>query len=912
MRSFKTAEELWSFAAWIVNNVQKGDVWFCTSLQAQTMTKIDKNTGQPILNKDGTPKAFGLRNVQNTLGSKAVFLDVDVKEGAYTTVQDALRAILTFCKQWKLPDPTALVASGNGVHAYWISDRMLPLDEWRWYAERLRAAAVQAGLKFDGGVTVDPVRILRLPETFNHKSDPPKPVKLLHLADADVTFDAVLRPALDNVSPIAVTGNNNVQPIAPAAPLFDPKLFPRSALAEQFVGKTFETGGEGIKKEAPPLDWKAILGKDGCRWLHEALVSGGSKHDQPQWHLMNLCATFAGDKGRQMAHGLGNKHKGYNPADTDAMYDRKVADQKRMNLGWPACSSIEGAGSKECAGCPFRGNIRSPFELGLGRAMTFAPAPNAAARTEPPSFVDPYADFVGPPFPLDVLPPTLRQFVEAEHRAMGADPSALAMAALTTVAGAIHAETCVRVGDAWWERPIVWTALIGDPSTLKSPILDKATKPLIEIDKQRHQNWQQQYGQWKLLPGKANKKPPPPPKPAVCVVMDGTPEKIVEFLSRGPSGSLMVHDELAGWLDGFDRYSAGASSRAFYLQCWKGGYFRKDRVGKGRQDLDAEIVVDNLALCILGGIQPDRLAKINNLTDDGLLQRILPVLMGPAKPADLSYPVVKIEKKYDQIIKSINSVPQQKLSFDEEAQVVLQGMLDYLYKLEQVNGFSSALISAIGKLKGYYARLCLVLHIARQHDPDASIRPPQLPPCFTPEARERLRKFLGEDKWDRMRAETTKAIASLPSPGSAISCETAEAAERLVREFLLPHTFGLYDFVINGGKDRETLRAVANFVLATKKDRLTPSDFVEGVRALRGAAPRDIVEWAGRFCALGWLYVRPEDEKYPTPKAWTVAPGLRDHFAARLRQAQAARAEAHEILRRGSSRPRATVPDKSA
>ena len=83
--------------------------------------------------------------------------------------------------------------------------------------------------------------------------------------------------------------------------------------------------------------------------------------------------------------------------------------------------------------------------------------------------MDPYGDFVGPEFPLEVLPPTLASFVDAEHRAMGADPSAIAMAALTAVAGAMHAETCIRAGEGWWERPILWTALVGQPSTMKSP-----------------------------------------------------------------------------------------------------------------------------------------------------------------------------------------------------------------------------------------------------------------------------------------------------------------------------------------------------------------------------------------------------------------------------------------------------------
>src|SRR5215831_8462655 len=94
---------------------------------------------------------------------------------------------------------------------------------------------------------------------------------------------------------------------------------------------------------------------------------------------------------------------------------------------------------------------------------------------------------------------------------------------------------------------------------------------------------------------KSNVKTPPPPKPPRCIINDATPEKVAEILSREPSGSLMVHDELAGWLDSFERYT-GNSSRAFYLSCWNGGPFTKDRVGRGARDAGAEIHVDNLAL----------------------------------------------------------------------------------------------------------------------------------------------------------------------------------------------------------------------------------------------------------------------------------------------------------------------------
>jgi hypothetical protein len=111
----------------------------------------------------------------------------------------------------------------------------------------------------------------------------------------------------------------------------------------------------------------------------------------------------------------------------------------------------------------------------------------------------------------------------------------------------------------------------------------------------------------------------------------------------------MVQDEVAGWIEGFERYSSG-SSRPFYLQAWNGSTFTKDRVGKGKDDLSAEICVDNLALSILGGIQPDKLTKIGDLTDDGLLQRFLAVLMKSAGLPDTDTPVAVGSRGYEYFI----------------------------------------------------------------------------------------------------------------------------------------------------------------------------------------------------------------------------------------------------------------------
>lgn len=73
-----------------------------------------------------------------------------------------------------LPVPTALVASGGGIHAYWrLRDPFTDLAVWR-----LRQKASIAALESDRAVH-DAPRMMRLPGTLNHKYNPPRRCELL-------------------------------------------------------------------------------------------------------------------------------------------------------------------------------------------------------------------------------------------------------------------------------------------------------------------------------------------------------------------------------------------------------------------------------------------------------------------------------------------------------------------------------------------------------------------------------------------------------------------------------------------------------------------------------------------------------------------------------------------------------------
>ncbi len=113
----------------------------------------------------------------------AVWVDIDVDEGKHkrghhpTKEQagDAIRALPV--------KPSAIVWSGGGYHVYWFLDKPWVLDtpEEREKAKALSTswqAFVRARFSpFDLDATADLARVLRVPGTLNHKTDPPTEVK---------------------------------------------------------------------------------------------------------------------------------------------------------------------------------------------------------------------------------------------------------------------------------------------------------------------------------------------------------------------------------------------------------------------------------------------------------------------------------------------------------------------------------------------------------------------------------------------------------------------------------------------------------------------------------------------------------------------------------------------------------------
>src|SRR5260221_4716543 len=113
-------------------------------------------------------------------------IDLDTQTGAHVAqnLPKNLDQVIEIISDY--PDPTTLVDSGHGIHAYWLfeqvhpvnSGNMLDYEKLLEYFQRKIIARAQA-LGYHVDSTYDITRVLRLPGTINYKAGLQKPVTVL-------------------------------------------------------------------------------------------------------------------------------------------------------------------------------------------------------------------------------------------------------------------------------------------------------------------------------------------------------------------------------------------------------------------------------------------------------------------------------------------------------------------------------------------------------------------------------------------------------------------------------------------------------------------------------------------------------------------------------------------------------------
>jgi hypothetical protein len=261
----------------------------------------------------------------------------------------------------------------------------------------------------------------------------------------------------------------------------------------------------------------------------------------------------------------------------------------------------------------------------------------------------------------DALPAGWEKWIADEAASRGCPRDYSAVGLIVSASAWIGNARHVAVNETWSEPPHLWMALIGAPSTGKTPALRPIVEACRAIERDSESAWQAEMmdhaalaegaraidEEWRTAVRKAVKqcetapsRPPgadaplEPPRPRV-LVMDSTTEELQRLLAGQPRGLLHLRDELTGWFGNLDRYGGQGGDRAFFLETWNGGSYAADRVKHRGQPLR----IARATLAMLGGMQPDRLREALAGADDGLAARFgyvwpdpLPILPLPSEP----------------------------------------------------------------------------------------------------------------------------------------------------------------------------------------------------------------------------------------------------------------------------------------
>lgn len=334
------------------------------------------------------------------------------------------------------------------------------------------------------------------------------------------------------------------------------------------------------------------------------------------------------------------------------------------------------------------------------------------------------------PFPTEILPAVLADFIHECAAAMGCDESYIALPLLAAAGSAIGNTRRIKLKNSWNEPAVLWCAIVGDSGTVKSPAIDAATSPirrrqakLLKAHAVAMAAHKSERTKWKAtLQDTRGDEPEAPPPVEHPYCSEITVEALADRLEKTPRGVLVAVDELAGWFGSFNAYKSGGADVAHWLSMHRAGALKVDRKTGDKTTL----WIPHAAVSIAGGIQPKTLRRVltPEFFDNGLAARLL-LAMPPGKvkrwtDADVSGATEDaVRRLFDSLYEF-----QATTGTDGELMPALVELSDAAkadfiaffdeHATEQAELGGDELAAAWSKLEGYAARLALVVHCVRQ------------------------------------------------------------------------------------------------------------------------------------------------------------------------------------------------------
>lgn len=412
--------------------------------------------------------------------------------------------------------------------------------------------------------------------------------------------------------------------------------------------------------------------------------------------------------------------------------------------------------------------------------------------------------------PYDALPKEMTSWTKDVSERIGCAPDFLIVCTLTILSSLLGRKVVIKPKKLhdWIVTPNLFGAIIGRPSTKKSPALNESTYFINESEKLARKENTEQLKLYKaetrlskieektinteaIKLAKTNRDEAmrmladheaeniQRPIEKRFIVHDTTVEKLAVLMADNSNGLLTIRDEISGLLSMLDR-DEKAVDRAFYLQMFNGNQpYSYDRISR------ESVNIPHCIGSILGGIQPAKLKRYlmptsSGNNDDGLLQRIQLITYPDAiiSTGKDKRPDTKARSRLTGVYEYFSNLPEtpenelpEVLNFTPEAQEIF-----YEWESENTDKAKKekcpAMESHLSKYPAFVSSLALIIHLSDKQQ-------------ITPVGDESLLKAIGLVEYFESHARRIYAMANKPDHSAR------SLASKLSS---LPNPFSLNDF----------------------------------------------------------------------------------------------------------------------
>ena len=345
-------------------------------------------------------------------------------------------------------------------------------------------------------------------------------------------------------------------------------------------------------------------------------------------------------------------------------------------------------------------------------------------------------------FPVEVFPEPVKDLILELHKRMDAPIEYIACTFLIVASILMDGHYAINVnpGTNWIEHPILWLAIIGDPSQRKTPCLNIGKEILNEYDRILSTNFETELNEYNrnkeyykrqkekykeaIKKGENMELPIEPEKPMKPRLMtqDITKETLAYLMninSKFHLGLAIYVDELAAFIKSWNQYKrGGGNDKEYFLASWS-----RERQNIVRKSDKSDYTFD-ASHNIVGGIQPKVLYETlfgkGIECYNGMIERWLYCCSeyketGISYNSDEEYDLSAFTKICQKIFSNVVLHPEtiNIYQLDNEAKELFQTFRSKIVCLKRSGKYDDITQSYLEKQTRYTARLTLILHCIR-------------------------------------------------------------------------------------------------------------------------------------------------------------------------------------------------------